>query len=272
MKNLLTATLVILTTTVFAQIDTTTKKVNRPISIEINTSNLSKHNINLVDTSIFSKKKNVSTNWWVLDFGFCNLRDNTDYNNTSGYYFKTINNRPRITKNSFKLNEGKSSNVNLWFFIQKMNVYKRILNLKYGLGLEMYNYRYENNLSFRKDENSSFVFNDSVSFSKNKLFISYLTVPFMININTKPTNKGLSISAGVSAGYLLRNRNKQISEQRGKVKYDGSFDLQPFRIAAIGELGMGRIRLYGSYSLNNLYNDDTKLQQFPYTIGFRLGH
>ncbi|MES2370965.1 MAG: outer membrane beta-barrel protein [Bacteroidota bacterium] len=220
------------------------------------------------------RRSNVSTNWWIMDLGFANMRDNTDYTFAQGgSYFKTL--RPAsgaVNQNSYKLITGKSSNVNIWLFIQKLNVIKHVVNLKYGLGLEMYNFRYDNNLSYRKDP-EPFVFNDSISFSKNKLYVEYLTVPLMININTTPdSRRGLSFSAGVSAGYLTNSRNKQISGERGKQKYKADFNFEPWRVAAIGELGLGPVRLYGSYSLNRLQKDVTRVEQYPYTVGIRLSN
>jgi hypothetical protein len=233
-----------------------------------------------IDASVHSiirrpaKKKNISTNWWIFDLGFANLRDNTDYNYAqAGSYFKTF--RPAdgpVNQNSYRLNTGKTSNVNIWFFMQKLNVSKHVLNLKYGLGLEMYNFRYDTRLSYRKDP-VPFVYNDSIGFSKNKLFASYLTVPLMVNINTTPDKRnGFSFSAGVSAGYLVGSRNKQISGERGKQKINGNFEMEPWRLAAIGELGIGPVRLYGSYSLNKLQKDVTRLEQFPYAIGIRFSN
>jgi len=219
-----------------------------------------------------AKRKNLSTNWWILDLGFANLRDNTNYGFAqTGSYFKTL--RPQdgpVNENSYRLNSRKSSNVNLWFFMQKLNISKNVLNLKYGLGLEMYNFRYDSKISYNNDP-APYVFNDSISFTKNKLYAGYLTVPFMININTTPDKrKGFSFSAGVSAGYLISSSNKQISAERGKQKEKADFYMEPFRLAAIGEVGLGPVRLYGSYSLNKMQKDITRVEQFPYAIGVRL--
>lgn len=220
------------------------------------------------------RRGNVSTNWWIMDLGFANMRDNTDYALAqAGSYFKVL--RPAdgpVNQNSYKLITGKSSNVNLWLFMQKLNVVKHVVNLKYGLGLEMYNFRYDTRLSFRKDP-LPFVFNDSISFSKNKLYVEYLTVPFMLNINTTPdSRRGLSLSAGLSAGYLLGSRNKQISGERGKQKYKADFNFEPWRFAAIAEIGLGPVRLYGTYSLNRLQKDITRVEQYPYAAGIRLSN
>lgn len=220
------------------------------------------------------KRSNTTTNWWIMDLGFANMRDQTDYTTAqAGNFLKVI--RPAdgaVNQNSFKLINGKSSNVNIWFFMQKMNVVKHIVNIKYGLGLEMYNYRFDTKLSFRKDP-QPYAFNDSISFTKNKLYVQYLTVPFMINFNTTPdSRRGLSFSAGISAGYLLASRNKQISAERGKEKIKGDFNFEPWRLATIAEFGLGPVRLYGSYSLNRLQKDITRIEQYPYTIGIRLSN
>jgi hypothetical protein len=222
----------------------------------------------------YRRRNNVSTNWFIFDLGFANYRDETNYASAAaGPFFQTL--RPAdgpVTENSYKIINGRSSNVNIWFFMQKLNLVKHVVNLKYGLGLEMYNYRFESKLSFR-NEPQPFVFNDSISFTKNKLYVEYLTVPFMLNFNTTPdSRRGLSFSAGVSAGYLLNSRNKQISGERGKQKYKGNFNFEPWRLAAIAEVGLGPVRLYGTYSLNRLQTEVTRVEQYPYAVGIRFSN
>ncbi len=219
-------------------------------------------------------RHNISTNWWIMDLGFANVRDNTDYAAAqAGGYFKTLRAADGpVTKDSYKLNTGKSSNVNIWLFMQKLNIISHVVNLKYGLGLEMYNFRYDTRISFRNNP-QTIVFNDSIGFTKNKLYVEYLTVPVMLNFNTTPhTRNGFSFSAGMSAGYLTNSRNKQISGDRGKQKYKGDFNFEPWRIAAIGELGLGPVRLYGSYSINRLQQAVTRVEQYPYTVGLRFSN
>jgi hypothetical protein len=277
--------------TSFAQTDSSaatgdTVKVGNFIIIKKNKSNSSVNDDHerTVNRKVFSYsysserrpryRRNISTNWWIMDLGFANMRDNTNYGSAAGgSYFKTLRAADGpVTKDSYKLITGKSSNVNIWLFMQKLNVISHVVNLKYGLGLEMYNFRYDTRISFRKDP-LPFVFNDSIGFSKNKLYVEYLTVPFMLNINTTPdSRRGLSFSAGVSAGYLLGSRNKQISSERGKQKYKADFEFEPWRLAAIGEIGLGPVRLYGTYSLNRLQKEVTRVEQYPYAVGLRFSN
>lgn len=228
------------------------------------------------------RNSNVSTNWWILDIGLSNYDDNTNYGATGSY----LVNRPGYTAlnaNDFKLRAGKSVNVNLWFFMQELNLAKHYVNLKYGLGLEMNNYRYKtlSPLSYKEggpvpysstSTNAPFIFRDSISFTKNKLAADYLTVPLMLNINTNPNSKkkGLSISAGVSAGYLYSQRNKQKSAERGKQHNKGDYDLERFKFSYVAELGVGPVKFYGSYSPKSMYKNSLDMR--PYTVGFRFSN
>ena len=225
-----------------------------------------------------TKLSKVSTNWAILDLGYSNYDDQTDYNATEGYLYNRPGTTP-ISKTDFKLRTGKSINVNIWFFMQRLSLVDQYINLKYGLGLELNNYRYNVGVNLSYRENNPFVaaqpsapivFRDSIQFSKNKLAADYLTVPLMINFTSDHgyTNKGISLSMGVSFGYLYNSRNKQVSEERGKWKNEGDYDLEHFKLSYVAELGIGPVRLYGSYSPNSFYA--TGLNMKPYTFGIRL--
>ena len=232
------------------------------------------------------KKRNISTNWGILDLGFSNYDDNTNYGNT-GSYLVNRPGYPPLGKNDFKLRTEKSINVNFWFFMQKVNLVKHYINLKYGLGIESNNFRYKiydniPSISYREGGNipytsgtqttSPFIFRDSISFSKNKLVTNYLTIPLMLNFASNPHNnrKGVSLSLGFSAGYLYNQHNKQVSNERGKRKNRGDYDLERFKFSYVAELGLGPIRFYGSYSPQSMY--ERGLDMRPYTVGLRFSN
>ncbi len=275
-RTFILAATIMVAITGFAQTDSTTQqsdtlKVGKFIIIKKNKGGDNEKSTTVIIDRAPRKPTNISTNWWIFDLGFANVKDETNYGSpAANSYLKTLRpGEPNFTKDDLRLRAGKTSNVNLWFFMQRLNVTKGVLNLKYGLGLEMFNFRYEDNISYHK--NPAYIFRDSIQFSKNKLYAGYLTVPFMVNLNTHPGyKKGLSFSAGVSAGYLVGSRNKQISGERGKIKTKGDFDLEQFRIAYIGELGIGPVRLFGSYSIKPLH--ETGLKQYPYSLGIRFSN
>ena len=226
---------------------------------------------------------NISTSSFVFDLGFANWTDKTNYANaTSDGYIVNKPGAPALSANDLKLKTVKSVNVNIWFFMQRLNLIKHYMNLKYGLGLELNNYRFTHNISFNEGGMNPynpaqniphpFIFQDSVSLKKNKLAADYITVPVMINLISNPndSHKGISLSAGVSMGYLYSSRNKQKSSVRGKEKNRGDYDLEKWKFSYVGELGLGPVYLYGSYSPRSIFKND--LNFIPYTIGIRFSN
>lgn len=209
------------------------------------------------------KKSNVSTNWLILDLGFSNVNDQTNYSSIETQQFF-----PGGTKDLMGLRNGKSFNVNVWFFMQRVNLIQHAVNLKYGLGLELNNYRYEKSIRYNTDPTVNITV-DNIKYSKNKLAADYITMPVMLNFNLAPKRKkSYGFSAGVSAGYLYAARQKLKSDTNGKEKIKNDFNLEPWKLSAVGELNLGVINLYGSYALTDLHKNG--LQQTPYNFGIRL--
>lgn len=209
------------------------------------------------------KKSNISTNWFILDLGFSNVNDQTNYSSAATQAFF-----PGGTKDLMSIRNGKSINVNIWFFMQKVNLIEHVVNLKYGLGLELNNYRYEKSIRYNTDPQVNITV-DNIKYTKNKLAADYITLPVMLNFNLAPKRKkSYGLSAGVSAGYLYAARQKLKSDANGKEKIKNDFNLEPWKVSAIGELNLGVINLYGSYALNNLHKNG--LEQTPYNFGIRF--
>jgi hypothetical protein len=218
------------------------------------------------------KLKPITTNWWIFDLGFANYVDRTtnlDYSTMMGS--SSSLSLSMVSSKDLKLNNVKSSNFNIWIVQQKASLYKNYWNLKYGIGLEMYNFRFQRPISFSNTPGNN-IYIDDVNFTKNKLFVEYLTVPVQLNYHSKPdNNKSFYASLGVSAGYLIQSHTKQISEERGKRKVNGNFNLNNFKMATIGELGVGSLRLYGSYNLTNMFDKNlTHFDLTPFAIGVRF--
>jgi len=219
------------------------------------------------------KLKNIETNWWILDLGFSNFIDKSPNlmwlaanPNTLPY-----GQGPMMSPENFTLINKKSTNVNVWVVTQKLNIYQHKINLKYGLGVEMFNFRFNKSISFREDIATNVKF-DVIPFTKNKLLVKYITVPVQINFKPNPNmKKGFYASIGMSAGYLWNAKNKQISGERGKEKFRGNFNLNDWRIATIGELGVGSLRLYGSFANSNLFNkNQSSIDMQPFAVGLRF--
>lgn len=210
------------------------------------------------------KSENISTSWLITDIGLTNYTDNTDYASIAAGEFA-----PGATKDWFKLRPTKSVNINIWFFMQRINMIKHTLNLKYGLGVELNNYRYKESIRFQKTP--TLIYKDAVDYRKSKLAADYITMPLMLNVNFTPKareSKSYGLSVGASAGYLYSSRNKYVSNATGKDKLRDDFDLRPFKLSYIAELKLGFIKFYGSLASRSMF--EKGLDQTPYTMGVRI--
>jgi len=211
------------------------------------------------------KNSNVSTNWWIVDIGFANVNDETNYPAavTSGFL------APGVGEDQLELRTGKSVNVNIWAFMQRLNIIKHVVNLKYGLGVELNNYHFDDE-RVRFQKNPTRIDLGHTDLKKNKLAVDYVTVPILLNFNFTPgRNKGFGLSAGVSGGYLYSARQK-IKNNDDKDKLHDDFDLKKWKVSYIGEVNLGPVRLYGSYATQNMW--EKGLDQTPYTVGIRLSN
>lgn len=219
------------------------------------------------------KPSNLSINWFILDLGFSNFNDKTNYASAGAQSYA-----PGSNDTWFDLKDGKSRNVNFWFFMQKLNMISRVVNLKYGLGLELNNYHYKQPIRYQKITAASsspavVILDNTVgrSYKKNKLAADYLTVPMMLNFNFTPNrNEGFGFSAGISAGYLYSARNKTRTSDEGKEKTKDDFGLEKWKLSYIAELSLGPVRFYGSYAFKNMY--EKGLDMTPYNFGFRFSN
>lgn len=280
-KTILFAAFLLAAMANFAQ-DTTTVTIIHPPDTDSNNSNdtlkvgsmviikkgeFPGDNVTHVDWNHHPKNNRLQTSWLLLDLGYSNFVDNTNYssqellNYTGGVPFSA---------SDFNLRTGKSMNINVWLFRQRYGITRNNgFNLTYGFVIETNNYKFENNPSFKKG-GPPYVIHDSISFSKNKLATSYFTIPIMLGFKTNPASKKtFNINAGVSIGYLYSSRNKQISDERGKQKIKGNFDMEPWKIQLVGEMGWNWFKFYGAYSPQSMFKSG--LNFLPYNIGIRLG-
>ena len=217
------------------------------------------------------KPANLSTNWLIFDFGFSNYKENTNYLSVAAQQYA-----PGSNGTWFDLRDGKSQNVNIWLFMQKLNMIKHVVNLKYGLGVELNNYRYKQPIRYQANTaaipNPPRVILDgtvSRAYEKNKLAADYVTIPMMLNFNFTPNrHEGFGFSAGISAGYLYNARNKTITSDEGKRKAKDDFELEKWKLSYIAELSLGPVRLYGSYAFKSMY--ERGLDMTPFNFGIRF--
>ena len=286
MKRILTLSITLCATVMaFAQDTTgkqsnqpdTTKQSNQPDTIKVGGMIIvrkdgghnevwhSEHN-HYTGSHKYYHPSNLTTNWVILDIGFSNYNDQTNYSSQEAQSFA-----PSSTKDNFNLKTWSSRNINIWLFMQRLNLIQHVVNLKYGFGLELNNYFYDDHrVHIYKNPTVIMIDSAYAHLDKNKLAADYLTVPLMLNFNFTPhEERGFGISLGMSAGFLYSSRQK-IKDNGDVSKTHGDFNLSEWKLSYIGELLLGPVKLYGSYATKSMWSKG--LDQTPYTVGIRLSY
>jgi hypothetical protein len=213
--------------------------------------------------------KQLETSWFAFDLALVNYLDETKYAENKSLSDPAIG-QP-LSKFKMQLNNGKSTNINIWVVQQKYRLKNPAFYLKYGLGLEMFNFRYEYGINFRKNE-PMFIYLNDESYEKNKLFTSYLSAPIQFGYDFKLKNdKILGVSGGLVTGYLFKSYNKQINRELGKEKYKSNFSLRDMRLAGIFEIRIDKLKFFGTASLQNMLDKmNTNQSLYPYSFGLRF--
>ncbi len=252
-----------------------TRKVKN--EIVISNHGISIHSADSTAKAAEKKKKDSKFNTNMsMDLGYNFLQDNTDYNSAAVKNYLHV---PASQQNSklFSLSN-KSINVNLYITrsYRALKTAKQQIFLYGGLGLQLYNFRYENNITYQKG--TAGLINDTVSFKKNKLAFDFLNIPLGITFKTRiaqnekdhKKDRWLVYGAGVTGGYAVSIWTKQKSSERGKMKLHDDFGFNQFNSCVSAEIGIDDvIRFYATYQLTNLYNN-VGLEQHPIAIGIRI--
>jgi hypothetical protein len=153
-----------------------------------------------------------------------------------------------------------------------VNLIQHRINLLTGIGIDWNNYRFRNNTLLSPKTDTLMITQDTIDFKKNKLMTQNLMGHLMLQFETKPgkNERTFDIGAGVFAGYLLNARTKQVSDERGKVKFEDDFQLNTFRYGICSRIGYGAFDFYLNYTLNDIFRTDLgpAVQNLSFGINF----
>ena len=208
------------------------------------------------------RRKKVRTRISLVEFGLNGLA------NTGGYTLED-------GINPFDLDVIKSSNLTYFPYMQRISIIRRYFNLIHGLGIEYHEYNFQNSVTLEpRMPQASFINNPDLIYKKNKLKVMYLSIPVMLNIETNPERYGRSfrISGGLQGGLRIRSWTKQKSNDLGKVKAKDDFNLNRFKVALRGEVGVGAFNLFGTVNMTELFDPEQNggYKVYPFTIGIKV--
>lgn len=141
-----------------------------------------------------------------------------------------------------------------------------------GLGLSWYNFRFKEDITmietvgtakdgaglvgkkYTTQEDIKEIYGPDEKVKKSKLTMSYITVPLLLELQS--SNRRSYIAAGVIGGLKLGAHTKIKFNDGDKEKDFDDFYLSPFKADATLRFGVGVFRLWATYSLVPLFEED----------------
>lgn len=151
---------------------------------------------------------------------------------------------------------------------------KNTIGLVLGAGWSVHNYRFNHNYQLVKD-NSGMTNGIKLEneLSKNKLTISYINIPLMLEFQIPLNNQKnrLIFDIGGYCGFKIGSHTKMIDAQSGsKEKRRPDLNINPIQYGTIFQLGFKQVKLFGTYNFSTLFNKDKGPELYPVQIGISL--
>ncbi|HBF89424.1 MAG TPA: hypothetical protein DDX39_12350 [Bacteroidales bacterium] len=190
-----------------------------------------------------------------------------------------------------ELRATKSLGVNLNFMEFNIPIVKNNFGITTGMGLQINNYRLNNNVVLDHNASPINVISDSLlinkDVSKYKLTATYLTIPLLFEFQTplrKATNNsgeeieddddedGAMFYAAIGGfgGIRIGTHSKQVyetnnSEYKDKIRND--FNLSLFEYGVTARVGISALKLFANYNLSTLFEENKGPELYPFTAG-----
>lgn len=176
--------------------------------------------------------------------------------------------------NFMNLNTGKSWNVNINFLQYGLGLVGNNIGIVTGLGLELNDYRFDNNNTIIKDKDNGMIVEDpyALPLEKSKFATSYLTVPLLLEFQVPAgkRNKGLFFSGGVIGGLKIGSHTKVVYIKEGNRRKDkgrGDFNLSPLRYGVTARVGYRALKVFVNYYVTPLFEDGAGPELYPFSVG-----
>lgn len=173
---------------------------------------------------------------------------------------------------TYELRHGRSLEINLHFYRQRIRIGKGYFNIEHGLSLDFNNYAFQNDVNYQTDPTKMLFIDNSVDMERSRLYVSHLVLPIMFRFETNPQRLGRSFHFGIGAYGSIRVGSNLRTKQPGQTRdiTVDDFGLNDFNAGLRGEIGYGPINLYVKYGLTDLFKEGQGPDLTPFSIGLIL--
>ncbi len=177
-----------------------------------------------------------------------------------------------------ELHAARSLNLNLNFFQHSLTIKSNNIGLVTGLGLELNNYRFANNVGITRQDGEIVPVDydeTGISLDRSRFRTYYLTVPLLLEFQSGHTRRSdrAYFSAGVIGGLNIGANTRVVyrdNSQKNRDRVRDDFYLSPFRYGLTVRTGYRSLNLYANYYPTGLFRSDRGPGLYPVAIGFSI--
>ena len=225
-----------------ARIDTVNIKMGKTTILVI-TDEAGEDTLNIIDGSEPEINHAEDYEWSGVSgfqFGFLGLV------NTDGS--RALSDRPDLS-----MNTEQCSMIGVTPFEVKGEIIKDRMRIAAGLGMQFESYAFAKNIRLTDEPSLQGIEDSTRTYRKNTLNANYVTLPVMLQFNTKRNlDKAFHFGFGAVAGYRVgANMTYKWSEDghRQRERRKDDYALEPYRISAIAQIGIGNSIIWAQYDL-----------------------
>jgi hypothetical protein len=195
------------------------------------------------------------SNKTAQDYAWCGI---------DGFQFGAIGlftmegNRAFADRPDLQLNSTRCSMLGLTPFGKEAEIIKDRLRLAAGLGFQFESYAFDKNIRLGKEPYLQGIEDTIRDYRKNTLNANYVTLPVVLQFNTRRNlEKPFHIAVGAIAGYRIgSNMTYKWSEdgRRQRERLRNDYALEPYRLSAIAQIGIGNSVIWAQYDLTMKFN------------------
>lgn len=173
-----------------------------------------------------------------------------------------------------KLIPGKSWAFSFNFAEINIGLYKNYIGITTGLGLGINNYRFENDITlFKNNDTLSYFYDTTRNITRNKLTTTYLIMPLLLEFQIPVLKTRLNFAIGGYAGVRVGGHTKQVFEMNSitaKDKVHDGFYTNPWKYGVTARFGGEDIQLFVNYDLSTMFEENRGPKLYPITFGITL--
>ncbi len=157
----------------------------------------------------------------------------------------------------------------------KVNLYEHQLNLVTGMGVQFYNYKFNDSVVFSTDDPYFTEYYQPDMLKKTKLGSSYLSIPLLLEYNTPRIHgkSNFSIAGGMIFGYRLKTWTKMKLDNGSRLNGpSGNYNFNDFVYSVAFMVGFKDVKLFGTYQLNPMHRENPgyNVNAYPFSFGLML--